>query len=76
MNKRYKVCHFSSVHKDNDIRVYAKECLSLADAGYDTTLIACDGQQRSESVQLTFEYILYKHHKKLNVFFIKTSICI
>lgn len=52
MNKKYKVCHFSSVHRDNDIRVYAKECLTLADAGYDTTLIACDGKQKSESVHL------------------------
>jgi glycosyltransferase involved in cell wall biosynthesis len=52
MNKKYKVCHFSSVHKDNDIRVYAKECLTLAGAGYDTTLIACDGQQTSEYVKL------------------------
>lgn len=52
MIKKYKVCHFSSVHKDNDIRVYAKECLTLAGAGYDTTLIACDGQQTSESVHL------------------------
>jgi glycosyltransferase involved in cell wall biosynthesis len=52
MNKKIKVCHFSSVHKDNDIRIYAKECLSLAGAGYDTILIACDGQQTSGSVKL------------------------
>lgn len=52
MVKKNKVCHFSSVHKDNDIRVYAKECVTLAGAGYETTLIACDGQQTSESVRL------------------------
>jgi len=34
------VCHFSSVHPANDIRVYYKECVSIADAGFDTTLIA------------------------------------
>lgn len=52
MNKKIKVCHFSSVHKDNDIRVFAKECLTLADAGYDITLIACDGHQTSETINL------------------------
>lgn len=36
-----KVCHFSSVHKTNDIRVFMKECTTLAAAGYQTVLIAC-----------------------------------
>lgn len=52
MHKIIKVCHFSSVHKDNDVRIYSKECLTLAAAGYDTTLIACDGQQASDQVKL------------------------
>lgn len=52
MHKIIKVCHFSSVHKDNDVRVYSKECLTLAAAGFDTTLIACDGQQASDQVKL------------------------
>lgn len=36
-----KVCHFSSVHRTNDIRVFTKECKTLADDGYQTVLIAC-----------------------------------
>jgi glycosyltransferase involved in cell wall biosynthesis len=52
MKKIIKVCHFSSVHKDNDVRVFSKECLTLATAGYDTTLIACDSQQDSDQVRL------------------------
>lgn len=39
---RIKVCHFSSVHPANDIRVYYKECVSLAQHGFDTTLVAVD----------------------------------
>lgn len=52
MIKKIKVCHFSSVHKDNDIRIYSKECLTLADAGYETILIASDGKQQSERVKI------------------------
>ena len=35
-----RVCHFSSVHPWSDIRVFHKECVSLAASGMDVTLIA------------------------------------
>ncbi|HJV84452.1 MAG TPA: glycosyltransferase [Noviherbaspirillum sp.] len=34
-----KICHFSSVHRGLDIRIFRKECISLANAGYDTHLV-------------------------------------
>lgn len=37
-----RVCHISTVHKLNDVRILYKQCASLAEAGYDVTLIACD----------------------------------
>lgn len=34
-----KVCHFSSVHPGLDIRIYRKQCVSLAQAGFDVHLV-------------------------------------
>ena len=39
-----KICHLSSVHSRYDIRVFHKQCCSLASAGYDVSLIIADGK--------------------------------
>lgn len=44
-----KICHFTSVHPIDDIRIFHKECVSLAANGYDVTLIAC-GENSFEDV--------------------------
>ncbi|MDX1357471.1 MAG: glycosyltransferase [Clostridia bacterium] len=38
MNKT-RVCHMSTVHKRNDIRIFHKECRALAAGGYDVTYL-------------------------------------
>lgn len=38
-----KVCHVTSVHSRYDIRIFLKECTSLANEGYDTILLVADG---------------------------------
>lgn len=42
-----KVCHITSVHKSTDVRIFEKECVSLAAAGYDVYLVA-QGESREE----------------------------
>ena len=45
-----KVCHFSSVHPGLDIRIYRKQCVSLAQAGFDVHLvIGADDAQIAEA---------------------------
>lgn len=37
-----KICHMTSAHKRYDVRIFEKECSSLVNAGYDTTLLVND----------------------------------
>jgi glycosyltransferase involved in cell wall biosynthesis len=41
-----RVCHVCSCHRDDDARVFERECVSLADAGYEVHLLA--NSSRSE----------------------------
>lgn len=48
MKKNIKVCHLTSAHKSNDIRIFQKECTSLAKEGFDVYLVA-PGESREEN---------------------------
>ena len=47
---RTKVCHLVSSHKMNDMRVFEKECKSLAKGGFDVTLIGFGEQAKEETI--------------------------
>lgn len=38
-NKSIKICHVSSAHDRTDDRIFLKECISLAEAGYDVSYV-------------------------------------
>lgn len=40
-----KVCHVTSAHSRYDVRIFEKECISLAKCGYAVTLIVNDDKK-------------------------------
>jgi glycosyltransferase involved in cell wall biosynthesis len=43
-----KICHVTTVHPYWDTRIFQKECISLAEGGYDVTLLVLDQDDRFE----------------------------
>jgi len=41
VNNKCKICHLTTVHQINDVRIFVKECTGLAANGFDVTFIAC-----------------------------------
>lgn len=41
--KPIKVCHLTSAHSRDDVRIFHKECLSISNAGYLVHLVVADG---------------------------------
>ena len=48
--KVIKACHLASQHKMNDMRIFEKECKSLAKAGFDVTLIGFGPEPKTETI--------------------------
>ncbi len=48
MSDKIKVCHISSVHPDTDTRIFHKECVSLAQAGFEVHFVVPNTTSRVE----------------------------
>ena len=47
-----KVCHMTSAHSQEDIRIFHKECVSLAKEGYETYQVSCGTDYDKNGVHL------------------------
>lgn len=66
--RNLRVCHITSVHPAFDIRIFYKECISLAKAGYDVTLIARHHQPETVDNIRVVPFPVYKNRLKRMVF--------
>lgn len=47
-----KICHVTSVHKSSDVRIFNKECVSLAKAGNEVFLVARGNSRFEDGVRI------------------------
>lgn len=59
-----RVCHLSSVHPAFDTRIFFKECRSLAEAGYDVSLIAVTESETTVDGVHIIPFIRYRNRLK------------
>ena len=52
MDKSINVCHVTSAHDQLDDRIYLKECISLANAGYKTYIVARGEDRNVNNIEI------------------------
>jgi glycosyltransferase involved in cell wall biosynthesis len=67
MENKIKVCHVTSAHKDGDVRIFHKECVSLTEAGFDVYHLVPNSTTRIEKgVQIiSFPFEISSRFKRM-----------
>lgn len=65
-NSLFKVCHMTSVHKRYDARILKKECVTLANNGYDVTLVVADNQKDETYMGVTITSINFTPKNRID----------
>jgi hypothetical protein len=55
MGKR--ICHITTVHSANDVRIFIKECRSLSQSGYEVFLIAPETPMSLTDISVNIKFI-------------------
>lgn len=66
----YKICHISTVHSSADVRIFQKECVTLANEGYDVYFIVTSDKSYVNSKVNIIQ--LSKKNNRMYRMFIKT----
>lgn len=59
---KYKICHLTSKHSVNDVRIFHKQCKSLAKFGFDVTLIGFNENSYSDYLESVYVIALRLHN--------------
>lgn len=62
-----RICHITTVHTANDIRIYIKECHSLSKSGYEVFLIAPDSFIPTKNSCIQIEFIPKENNRILRL---------
>lgn len=75
MSKQIKVVHLTSAHKDGDVRIFQKECVSLAKSGFEVYHLVPNSISREESGVkiISFQFPVTSRFRRM--FFLVRAIC-
>ena len=61
-----KICHLTSAHNRYDIRIFEKECRTLADNGFDTFLVVNDDNPSEHKEGITIISTGYRPNNRVD----------
>ncbi|WP_286951915.1 MULTISPECIES: glycosyltransferase family 4 protein [Aminobacterium] len=64
---RKRICHITTVHSANDIRIFAKECQSLSQSGYEVFLVAPETPMSLTDISVKVKFIHKEHGRFLRL---------